>query len=139
MDFPHLQAVLSSRPERESLLVSLRRRGEGLQLEENLAAEVQQLANDAEQQWRTLLQAAGQAELRALFDDFDSQSQNTQSWIREKQQQLQKVSAQTPAEGRRVAAQVSFSLTFSSHLLFIHREHYGGGQYKYSCKMPTTF
>lgn len=105
------------------MLLSLRRRGEGLQLEENLAAEVQQLANDAEQQWRMLLQAVGQAELRALFDDFDAQSQNTQSWIREKQQQLQNVRAQTPAEERSVAAQVSFSTTFSSHLLFIHREH----------------
>lgn len=82
----------------------------GLQLQESMAAELQALVSDAEQQWRTTLRTAGQAELRTLSDDFDAQSQSTQAWIREKQQQLQGVGAQTPPEDRSVAAQVSRDL-----------------------------
>lgn len=88
------------------MVTGLRSRCDGLQLQESVRAELQRLVGEAEQQWRATLQTAGQAELRTLSEDFDAQSQNTQSWIREKQQQLQTVGAQTPPEERSVAAQV---------------------------------
>lgn len=87
-------------------MTGLRSRCDGLPLQESMRAELQRLVGDAEQQWRATLQTAGQAELRTLSEDFDAQSQNTQSWIREKQQQLQTVGAQTPPEERSIAAQV---------------------------------
>lgn len=87
-------------------MTGLRGRCDGLPLQESVRAELQRLVGDAEQQWRATLQTAGQAELRTLSEDFDAQSQNTQSWIREKQQQLQTVGAQTPPEERSIAAQV---------------------------------
>lgn len=88
------------------MVTGLKSRCDALQLQESVRAELQRLVGDAEQQWRTALQTAGQAELRTLSEDFDAQSQNTQSWIREKQQQLQTVGAQTPPEERSIAAQV---------------------------------
>lgn len=97
---------MGSRAEGDSMVTGLKSRCDGLQLQESMAAELQALLSDAEQQWRTVLQTAGQAELRALSDDFDAQSQSTQAWIREKQQQLQTVGAQTPPEERSIAAQV---------------------------------
>lgn len=87
-------------------MTGLRSRCDGLPLQESVRAELQRMVGDAEQQWRATLQTAGQAELRTLSEDFDAQSQNTQSWIREKQQQLQTVGAQTPPEERSIAAQV---------------------------------
>lgn len=91
-------------------MTGLKSRFDGLQLQESMAAELQMLLGDAEQQWRTVLLMAGQAELRTLSDDFDAQSQSTQAWIREKQQQLQSVGAQTPPEERSVLAQVGRTL-----------------------------
>lgn len=89
-------------------MLSLRRQAQGLceHLEESRKAEIEHLVNAAEQQWRFLLQAAGQAELRALSEDFDTQSHNSQSWIRDKQQELQSVGGHTPAEARSRTAQV---------------------------------
>lgn len=94
-------------------MLSLRRQGEGLCecLEGSRKAELEQLVNDAEQQWRTLLQAARQAELRAFSDDFDAQSQNTQLWIRERQQKLQSVGAHMPPQERSHTAQVCLNWT----------------------------
>lgn len=99
---------MSSKPEGESKVLGLRRRGEGLRehLEESRKAELEQLVKDAEQQWGAVLQVARKVELRALSDDFDAQSQNTQSWIRERQQELQSVGGHTPAEERSRTAQV---------------------------------
>lgn len=99
---------MSSRPEGESKVLVLRRQAEGLceRLEESRKAEIEHLVNAAVQQWRSLLQAAGLAELRALSEDFDTQSHNSQSWIRGKQQELQSVGSHTPAEERGRTAQV---------------------------------
>lgn len=88
------------------MVTGLRSGCDVLQLQESMAAELQALVSDAEQQWRTVLQTARQAELRSLSDDFDAQSQSTQAWIRDKQQQLQAVGARTPPEERSIAAQV---------------------------------
>lgn len=93
------------------MLMGLKSRCDGPQLQESMTAELQKLVGDAEQQWRTVLQMAGQAELRTLSEDFDAQSQSTQSWIREKRQQLQTVGAQTPPEERSVTAQVRHDLS----------------------------
>lgn len=100
--------MTTSKPEGESKLLDLKRQGESVceQLEESRKAEVQQLVKDSEQQWRTVLQAARQAELRALSDDFDTQSKDIQSWIRDRQQRLQSVGGHTPPEERSLTAQV---------------------------------
>lgn len=89
-------------------MLDLKRQGESLceHLEESRKPEVQQLVKDAEQQWRTVLQAARQAELQGLSDDFDTQSKSTQSWIRDRQQKLQSVGSHTPPEERSNTAQV---------------------------------
>lgn len=100
------QAVVGSRAEGDSMVTGLRSGCDGLQLQDSVAAELQTLVQDAEQQWRTLLQTAAQEQLRTLSNDFEAQSENTQAWIREKQQQLQTVGAQTPPEERSLAAQV---------------------------------
>ncbi|KAM6917368.1 uncharacterized protein PEZ65_013189 [Lycodopsis pacificus] len=105
------QAVMTSQPEGESKVLQLKARGEGLRerLEESRKRELQQLVEDTEQQWRTLLQAARQAELRTLSDDFDVQSENTQAWIRDRQQQLQSVGSHTPPDERCRTAQTILS------------------------------
>ncbi|XP_031729025.1 nesprin-2-like, partial [Anarrhichthys ocellatus] len=105
------QAVMTSQPEGESKVLQLKARGEGLceRLEESRKQELQQLVKDTEQQWRTLLQAARQAELRTLTDDFDMQSKDTQSWIRDGQQQLQSVGSHTPPDERCHTAQTILS------------------------------
>lgn len=101
-----VQAVLGSRAEGDSMVAGLRSGCERLQLQEGAAAELQALLQEAEQRWRTLLQTAAQEQLRTLSRDFEAQSEKTQAWIREKQQQLQTVGAQTPPEDRSTAAQV---------------------------------
>lgn len=103
---------MSSKPEGEAKVLDLRRRGDGLceRLEEIRKQEVQQLVNDAEQQWRTVLLTARQAEVRALSDDFDTQTKTTQSWIRDRQQELQSVGSHTPPEERSHSAQVCLKI-----------------------------
>ncbi|XP_041669127.1 nesprin-2-like [Cheilinus undulatus] len=105
------QAVLTSKPEGESKLLALKKQAESVceHLEESRKPEVQQLVKNAEQQWRNVQQAARQAELRGLSDDFDSQGKNTQLWIRERTQKLQSVGSQTPAEERINTAQTILS------------------------------
>ncbi|XP_028420977.1 nesprin-2 [Perca flavescens] len=105
------QAVMTSKLEGESKVLELQTQGEGLRehLEESRKPEVQQLVEDTEQQWRALQQAARQAELRSLSDDFDTQSKNTQCWIRDRQQQLQAVGSHTPPDHRCHAAQTILS------------------------------
>ncbi|XP_071368199.1 nesprin-2-like [Centroberyx affinis] len=107
------QAVMNSKPEAESKVNDLKRRGDGLceheDLEESRRQEVQLAVRDTEQQWRTVLQAAGEAEVRSLSDDFDTQRKDAQSWIRDRQQRLQSVSGHTPAEERCRTAQTVLS------------------------------
>lgn len=95
-------------------MLSLRTQGEDLreQLEESQAAEMALLVQDAEQQWGSVLHAASQAEHRALSDDFDGQSQNTQLWVKDRQLELQSVGCHTPPEDRRRAAQVCVCVRF---------------------------
>lgn len=99
---------MTSTPEGQSKLLSLKLQGESL--DESRKPEVQQLVKAIEQQWKTLLQAARQMEHRSLSDDFDDQSKNTQSWIRDKQLKLQSLGSYTPPEGRSQTAQVCMKL-----------------------------
>lgn len=103
-----LQDVLASRGDGGSQVLGLRTQAEALreQLEESQAAQVALAVQDAEQQWVSVLQGASQAEHRALSDDFDSQSQNTQLWVKDRQLELQSVGSHTPPEDRKQAAQV---------------------------------
>ncbi len=111
---------MTSKPEGESKVLDLKRRGESLceHLKDSRKPEVQQLVKDTEQQWRTVLQAARQAEFRGLSDDFDTQSKNTQSWIRDRQQKLQSVSSLTPPEERSHTAQVCLNLLYCGSNVF---------------------
>lgn len=107
--FP-LQTFQTNKPDGESRVQELKRRGQTLferkELEESRRQEVQQSLTGTEQQWRTVLQMARQAELHTLSDNFDTQSKNTQSWIRDKQHQLQSVGIHTPPEHRSHTAEV---------------------------------
>lgn len=98
-------------PEGQTKLLSLRRHADGLceQLEESRKPEVQRLLSDTEQQWRTVLQNATQAQRQNLSDDFDAQTTDTQFWIRDQQQKLQSVGSHTPPEERCRTAQVSLT------------------------------
>lgn len=103
---------MASKPEGESKVLDLKRQGESLceKLDERRKPEVTELAKDTEQQWRAVLKASVQAEVRSLSDDFDIQSKNTQSWIRDKHQLLLSVGSHTPPEGRRHMAEVGGNL-----------------------------
>lgn len=94
-------------------MLGLRTQGEALQerLEESQAAQLALMVQDAEQQWGSVLQAASQAEHRALSDDFDAQSQSTQLWVKERQLELQSVGSHTPPEDKRRTAQVRLRVT----------------------------
>ncbi|XP_035985169.1 uncharacterized protein LOC118558730 [Fundulus heteroclitus] len=106
-----VQAVMSSRPEGESKLLDLKTQAAGLckQLEKSGEAEVEQMVTRAEQLWGAFLHTARQAELRSLSDNFDCQSKNTESWIRDRQQKLQSVCTSTPPEERCHIAQAILS------------------------------
>lgn len=108
-----LQDVLASKRDGDSQVLGLRTQGEALreQLEESQAAELALLVQDAEQQWGSVLQAASQAEHRALSDDFDARSQNAQLWVKERQLELQSVGSHTPPEDKRRTAQVCLDVT----------------------------
>ncbi|CAG5866901.1 unnamed protein product [Menidia menidia] len=100
------QAVMASESEGDSKLLDLNRQSESLceRIEESRKLEIEQLLNNTEQQWRTVLQSARQAELRCLSDDFESQSKHAESWIRDKQQKLNSVgSHKTPEQRCRTA------------------------------------
>lgn len=103
---------MGSKPEGDSKVLDLGRQGEALRehLEESRVSELVQMIKDAEQQWGSVLQAARQTEHRALSDDFDAQSEHNQSWIRERQLELQSVGNHTPPEKRCHTAQVCFML-----------------------------
>lgn len=99
---------MSSSPEGQTKLLKLKKQGEAL--EESRKPEAQHLLAVIEQQWSNVLQTAGQAEQRCLSDDFEAQSKNAQSWIRDLQQKLQSVASHSPPAERRLTAQVCLNL-----------------------------
>ncbi|XP_027891564.1 uncharacterized protein LOC114155726 isoform X3 [Xiphophorus couchianus] len=106
-----VQDVISFKSEGESKLLDLKMQSATLckQLEKSRKAEVEQLVAHAEQLWGAVLETAQQAELQSILDDFDFQRKNTDSWIGEKQQNLQCVFSHTPSEKRCHTAQAILS------------------------------
>ncbi|XP_055361732.1 nesprin-2-like isoform X2 [Betta splendens] len=101
------QAVLNSKPEGQTKLLNLKKQGEGLKESRN--TEVQLLITVIEQQWNNVLQTAGQMEQQCLSDDFEAQSKNAQTWIRDIQQKLQSVGSHIPPVERCHTAQTILS------------------------------
>lgn len=116
---PCVQGVLKSAPDGESQLVHLKVQAKCLceNLREDRKQDVEQLVSCTEQLWRMVLQAARRAELRSLSEDFDSQSKNTETWIREGHQRLQPVRGTAPPDERRLTAQVCSNLNIFINLL----------------------
>lgn len=92
--------------------MELKREAERLRekLDESRKAEAARLLEDTEQQWESLLQTCQEAQTRSLADDFQAQSRNVQSWLRERERQLQSAGIHSPPEDRRRLAQVGCPL-----------------------------
>lgn len=110
---PRVQGVLRSAPDGEAQLVHLKVQARRLceNLREDGKQDVEQLVSCTEQLWTTVLQAARRAELQSLSEDFDSQSKNTETWIRAGRQRLQPARGPAPPEERRRTAQVCSNRT----------------------------
>ncbi|XP_061531422.1 uncharacterized protein syne2b isoform X2 [Phycodurus eques] len=102
-----IQAVFSCRDEGESKVLDLKREAEHLwkTLDDSRKPELALLVEDTEQQWKSVLQTCKEAQLRSLGEDFEAQSKNTQSWVRERELQLQSVGIHSPPQDRRRMAQ----------------------------------
>lgn len=114
-----LQATLSSQPEGESKLQELKERGQSLcenqDLDENRRQDVQDAVRHTEERWREVLRAAeealNKAETEAATErksnDFKTQGDIIQSWIKEQRQKLSEaLGSQTQYEQRLHIAQV---------------------------------
>lgn len=115
------QAIMSSKPEGDSKLQELRRRGQSLcgqDLEEQKKQEVQQKVRGAEEQWTRVLQNAKQAvdqaekqcALEGQLRDYKALRENTRAWLEDKQQSLLSLDSQTNQEKKINTAQVSLSI-----------------------------
>ncbi|XP_051942676.1 nesprin-2 [Hippocampus zosterae] len=101
------QAVVSCRDEGERQIVELKREADRLRekLDESRKSEVARLLEDTEQQWESLLHTCEEAQTRSLADDFQAQSGNVQSWLRDRERRLQSAGIHSPPEDRRRLAQ----------------------------------
>eukprot|EP00064_Thunnus_orientalis_P017569 superscaffoldBa00003775_g17653 len=111
------QAILSSKPEGDSMVNNLRRQSQTLcehkDLEESKKQEVHQSVKDTEEQWRRVLQAAEEAlnnaETQELLDkdldSFKTQNESVQSWIRDQDQNLQSLGGHVQIEKKLQIAQ----------------------------------
>lgn len=111
---------MSAKPEGDSRLQELKRRGQSLcgqDLEEHKKQELQKKVRGAEEQWTRVMKdakrALDQAERQRALDDqltgFTELSQNTKSWLEDKKQSLVSLSAQTDPEKTISTAQVSWN------------------------------
>lgn len=109
---------MSSKPEGDSKLQELRRRGRSLcgqDLEEHKKQEVEQKVKSAEEQWTRVLQDAKQAldkaekqrDLEGQLRDYKALKENTRAWLEDKQQSLVSLDSQTDPEKIINTAQVS--------------------------------
>lgn len=84
-------------------------------MEESRKQQVQQSVRDAEDQWRTVLQTAedalNKAETRVLLDKdldtFKTQNESVQSWIGDREQNLQSLAGHMQVEEKLQIVQVS--------------------------------
>lgn len=111
---------MSSKPEGDSKLQELKRRGQSLcgqDLEEPKKQEVQQKVRGAEEQWTRVLQNAKQAlerserqcALQGQLRDYEALRENTRTWLEDKRQSLVLLDSQTDPEKTVNTAQVSFN------------------------------
>ncbi len=111
---------MSSKPEGDSKLQELKRRGQslcGLDLEEHKKQEVQQKVTGAEEQWTRVLQNAKQAldqserqcALQSQLRDYEALRESTTTWLEDKQQSLVFLDSQTDPEKTIKSAQVSLN------------------------------
>lgn len=111
---------MSSKPEGDSKLQELRRRGQSLcgeDLEEHKKQELQQKVRAAEEQWTRIMlnakQALDQAERQCALEGqlrgFKDLSENTRNWLEDKKQSLVSLDTQTDLEKTITTAQVSLS------------------------------
>jgi hypothetical protein len=116
------QTILSCRPEGDSKLQDLKRRGQSLcehqDLEESRRREVQQTVRDMEEEWRRVLQTAEEtltkAEMQSAVEgqlrDLETQKENSRVWIKGQHQHLLSLGSQAKTENRIQTAQVSLQL-----------------------------
>lgn len=111
---------MSSKPEGESKLQELRRRGQSLcgqDLEENKKQEVEQKVKDAEERWTKVLRDAKQAldkaekqcALEGQLRDYEALRENTRAWLGDKQQSLVSLDSHIDPEKMINTVQVSWS------------------------------
>lgn len=111
---------MSSKPEGDSKLQELKRRGQSLcdqDLEEHKKQDVQQKVRGAEEQWTRVLQNAKQAldqserqcALQDQLRDYEALKQNTRTWLEDKQQSLVFLDSETDPEKTINTAQVSLN------------------------------
>lgn len=116
------QAIMSSKPEGDSKILEVRRRGQSLcsqDLEEPQKQELQQKVRGTEEQWMSIMQTAKQAldqaerqcALEGQLRNFKALSQNTKTWLEDKQQSLISLDHQTDPERTINTAQVSLNKT----------------------------
>lgn len=127
--FVFQKAVLSSKPEGDSKVSSLRRQSDTLceqeELEEGRKQEVQHSVRETEEQWRAALQTAEevlnkavtQVQLDRDFDAFRTQNETVQSWIRDQEQNLQSLSGCMQVKEKAKIAQVSLKWPWSRFLI----------------------
>lgn len=90
----------------------------GLDLEEHKKQELQQKVRGAEEQWMRVTQNAKQAldqaerqcALEAQLRDFKDLSENTRTWLEDKEQSLVSLDSQTDLEKTITTAQVSLCM-----------------------------
>lgn len=111
--------MLSSKPDGDSKLWNLKKQCQSLcdnqSLDESRRQELQDSVRHTEEQWKKVLQAAEEALNKAEtdatigrdYDDFKTQSESTQSWIKEQKQKLLSHGSREQVEERLQAAQVS--------------------------------
>lgn len=95
------QTILSRKPEGDAKLTELRRQSQSLSeqqdLQDSVKREAQQTVKDSEEQWTTVLQSAENSLKRAEvqyslsreLEAFRSQAGNTDTWVKELQQQAE--------------------------------------------------
>lgn len=114
------QAIMSTKPEGDSRLQELKRRGQSLcgqDLEEHKKQELKKKVRGAEEQWmrvmrdakRALDQAERQRALDGQLRGFKELSQNTKSWLEDKKQSLVSLGGQADPEKTISTAQVSLN------------------------------
>ena len=115
----YLQDILRSKPEGDSKLQELKRRGlslSGQDLEGQKKQEVESRVRDAEDQWTGVLQEAKQAldqaekqcAVEGRLREYKTLRESTRAWLQDKHQSLVSLDAQMDPEEKIMTAQVNW-------------------------------